>query len=119
MIDISADRIVFRLKDGERSIPASGITRVQHYRNGVLLGAIIGGAAGIPFAIAVSEYANNEGAGAAVAFVPILLGTGIGVGIDALLKRPRTVYRRRAPVRVTASPIVDRSRRGMMLAVNF
>lgn len=119
MIEISADRILFRMKKGERSIPASEITRVQHYRNGVLLGALIGGAAGIPFALALNEYAANEGGSPGVAAVPIVLGMGIGIGIDALLKRPRTVYSRTAPARVTASAIVDRNRRGVRVAINF
>lgn len=119
MIEISAGHIQFQMKDGERSVPAERIARVQHYRNGVLLGAVIGAAAGVPAALGLAEYANNEGGNAAAAAIPIVIGMGIGIGIDSFLKMPRTVYRSEAPARVTASPILDRNRRGVMLAINF
>jgi hypothetical protein len=75
----------------------SEIEQVRRRRNGVLLGAIIGTAAGAVAAIPVYQLAQNEtgDGGKDLAFM-IALGLGTGVAIDALLGKDTTVYRRRA-----------------------
>ena len=76
-----------------RVIPASQIARVQRRRNGVLLGTIIGAAAGVPFGLALRSYAHNEGGNQAGALLfPIGVGAGAGLAIDAALAIDRTVY---------------------------
>jgi hypothetical protein len=95
VVDISDAQIAL-LVDGVRTgIPADQITRVQRRRNGVLLGALIGGGVGVGFGLFGSAYANNEGGNQASAlFIPIAVGLGAGIAIDAALVRPRTVFER-------------------------
>jgi hypothetical protein len=78
---------------------------VQRKRNGVLLGALIGAGVGILPAVAISSYTNNEGGSSAWAAMPIGVGAAMGVGIDALLSKNRTVYQRNANQRVTLTPL--------------
>ena len=54
LIEITADHILLRVKNGQQSIAAPQIMKVGKRKNGVLLGAIIGAGAGIPFALALN-----------------------------------------------------------------
>src|SRR5205814_6860527 len=47
MLEISADRIVLTTQNGQRSFDRPQISKVQKRKNGVLLGAIIGGGAAV------------------------------------------------------------------------
>src|SRR5262245_10091250 len=51
ILEVTAERIVLKMKDGTREIAASEITKVQRRKNGVLLGALIGAGAGVPVAL--------------------------------------------------------------------
>jgi hypothetical protein len=106
------DQIVLNLKGGPQQIPASRILKVQRKHNGVFLGAVIGAAAGILPALAMSAYLNNEGGDSAIALAPIGLGVGVGIGIDALLSTKKTMYQRNPNQRLTLSPVLDRNRLG-------
>ena len=121
LTEISTDRIVLRLEPGnDRSFSASQVARVQRLKNGVLLGALIGLGASIPLAVGAEAYANNEGgSGGAVALGFVAGGTAIGIGIDALIVRPHTVYKRATGKRVTALPTVNRSGVGLKVALTF
>ena len=120
MMEISTERLVLRMKDGPRSIAASQIVKVKQRKNGVLLGALIGAGAGIPFAVVLAEYANNEGGSiAAFAAVPIAVGLGIGTAIDAALPSRKTLYDRNSKSRVTLAPVIDRKGFGARLAFKF
>ena len=120
LIEITDDHILLRVKNGQQSIAAPRIVKVGKKKNGVLLGAIIGAGASIPFALAVSSYANNEGGSQASAFlIPVMMGLGIGTGIDALLPSTRTMYDRNSQRRVTVSPVIDRDRMGGRITLKF
>jgi hypothetical protein len=119
MMEVSLDRIVLQVEGGPMNIAASRIVKVQRRKNGMLLGAIIGLGAGVPFAVFASEYSNNEGGGSAVAAIPILIGLGIGAGIDAAVPSRPTVYDGNSKKRVTIGPVLDRHRIGIGLALKF
>ena len=119
LIEVSPDQIVLNSNGAPQQIPASRILKVQRKHNGVLLGALIGAGVGILPAVAISSYTNNEGGSSAWAAMPIGVGAAMGVGIDALLSKNRTVYQRNASQRVTLTPVVDRNRRGVRLALQF
>ena len=68
LIEITDDHILLRVKNGQQSIAAPQIVKVGKRKNGVLLGAIIGAGASIPFALALSSYAYNEGGSGAARF---------------------------------------------------
>jgi hypothetical protein len=119
LIEITADHILLRVKNGQQSIGAPQIMKVGKRKNGVLLGAVIGAAAGFPFAMGISSYASNEGAGGgAYVLVPVVMGLGIGIGIDALIPSTRTVYEP-TQRRVTVSPVFDRDRLGGRVTIKF
>jgi hypothetical protein len=119
LIEITDAHILLRVKNGQQSIAAPQIVKVGKRKNGVLLGAIIGAGASIPFALAVSSYSYNEGGSPSAAFIPIMMGLGIGTGIDALLPSTRTVYDRNLQRRVTVSPVIDRDRMGGRITLKF
>ena len=119
LIEITADHIVLRVKNGQQRIVAPEIMKVGKRKNGVLLGAVIGAAAAVPFALGVSAYESNEGGGGAGAFYAVGLGLGIGIGIDALIPSTRTIYDRSSQRRVTLSPVIDRDRLGGRVTLKF
>jgi hypothetical protein len=99
VLNLSVDAMTLRTAELTRDLNANQVTRVQRRRNGILLGAVIGAAVGVPFGLALKSYAHNEGGSEGLAvLMPIGVGLGAGIGIDALLVRPRTVYERQAPV---------------------
>lgn len=106
MVEVSADRIVLQLKDGPRTVEAPQIEKVQKRKNGVLLGAVIGAVAALPFALALSSYAYNEGADRTIALFPIIAGVGGGIAIDAALSSNKTLYERKTG-RIVIAPMVD------------
>ena len=120
VVDISNVQITVLANDVRREIPADQVTRVQRRRNGILLGALIGAGAGIPFGIALRSYAYNEGGNEAGALLfPIAVGLGTGVAIDALLVRPRTVFERTPSTRAQLSVIVGPGRAVARMVISY
>jgi hypothetical protein len=119
MFEVTAERIVLKTNNGSRDIAASQITKVQRRKNGVLLGALIGAGAGVPFAIFVAEYSHNEGGSSAAAALPIVFGVGLGTGIDALLGSKKTLYDRSSNRRITLAPVIDKHGVGARVAFKF
>lgn len=119
LVELTATSLLI-FADGERrGFDVDEIRRIQRRRNGVLLGAIIGAAAGGALAAlgAALEDGGDYNAFASIAW-PVALGTGLGVGIDALLVVPRTVYRR--PDRGAAvAPFIAPAGAGVRVAVRF
>jgi hypothetical protein len=119
LIEITPDHILLRVKDGQQSIAFPEIVKVGKRKNGVLLGAVIGAGAGVPFALALHSYAYNEGVSGGGAVVPIIMGFGIGMGIDALIPSTRTMYERLSRPRITVSPVIDGDRMGGRVTFKF
>ena len=103
-----------------RTVQASHVERVQRTRVGVVLGAIIGAGAGIAAGAALASLVGNEGGSRTAAFMlPVAIGVGTGVGLDALINLPRTVYRRTPATRITAAPILGAGVMGGSIRVDF
>jgi hypothetical protein len=116
-----------------RQIPYTAIVRIDRppdtLGNGALIGFLSGAALGL-FAVVADETDDcNPGAfldcgdptTAAYLVVPGLLGAtgaGIGVAIDALVRRDATLYRRGAP-RVMLAPSVGGGARAVRLSVRW
>ena len=66
-------------------------------------------------------YCFNPTAGDYVTATLILggLGTAVGVGIDALIRRDREIYRRGGGARTTVAPALGRSVRGVVVSVTW
>jgi hypothetical protein len=109
------------LVDGQRhTVAAARIARVQRKRVGVLLGAVIGAGVGIAAGAALASYADNEGGSQAAAWMfPIGIGLGTGIGIDALVNLPRTVYRRKPAAQVSVAPIIAPGAQGGSIRISF
>jgi hypothetical protein len=116
---VSPAGLALHIDNVEQRLPAAEVSRIQLRRNGVLLGALIGAGVGVPFGLALKSWAHNEGGSEAAALaVPILIGLGTGIAIDAFLVRPRTVFDRQSP-RATLVPIAAPHTAGVRVAIAF
>jgi hypothetical protein len=74
--------------DGSRNVAANRVTRItvkDSTRNGTVIGALIGGGAGVAGAIALGALCANEGGNCAAANLMLIgLGVGAGAGIGWL-----------------------------------
>ncbi len=119
-VDLSSDTLTIVTESGRRTLEVSDIDRVSRRRRGVLLGSLIGLGVGIGLAIPVNMLYRNEGANGtgAVAYI-VGLSTATGLGIDALIDLPRTVYRRPGSPRVRLAPQVGPGAAGAAVHVTF
>lgn len=119
-VQVADDVLVIKDEQGLRRIPASDVDRITRKRHGVLLGTLIGLGVGTALAVPVNMLFHSEGADATAPTVFLVgLSTGIGVGIDALVDLPRTVYRRDRPMTMRVAPQVGPKRAGVALQVGF
>jgi hypothetical protein len=99
--------------DGRQPVraPLGYIDRAQRRRNGIKLGAIVGGIASAPPAILILVQLSGSAttrSGPGLAALTVLGGIGAGIGIDALLSTNRTIYARNdIAVKVTLLPSLD------------
>jgi hypothetical protein len=130
---LTPDNLVLLTKDRQRrDIPYAVIVRIDRpldtLDNGALIGFVSGAAFGM---LAVIGEANADcepayfscGDPTAVAYflVPAVtgaMGTGVGVAIDALIRRDPTLFRR-GQSRVTLAPTLARGVRGVSLSVRW
>jgi hypothetical protein len=90
--------------------------------NGALNGALIGLAFGGTLAILVCVGGDCDGLAAGVVLGSTLYGTGIGVGVDALIRSERTIYRPSVPSSArgfNVSPILGKDRQGVRFSIGF
>lgn len=87
-------------------------------RNGAITGAVFG-VRGALIGDCPSDSCAGDGVG--VAGVMTALGTGIGVGIDALIVRTQVVYRSRgrSSTRFNITPLLQGGNKGISLSVSF
>jgi hypothetical protein len=96
-VDARPDAMTIATAIGDRTLTPAEMLRVQRHGRGVLLGAIIGGGVGLVFGIGASTILRYEGEdGDGALFGLTALGLGVGIGLDALINIPRTVYLRPA-----------------------
>jgi hypothetical protein len=87
--------------------------------HGIILGAIIGGGVGLACGAAMGSWFHNEGHDRdGPLFGLTALGLGLGIGLDALINIPRTVYQR-APSRTTLGIEAGPRRTAVHLVIGF
>jgi len=131
---LAPDKIVLLTKDRQhRDLAYAGIVRIDRPHDTLANGALIGFASGAVYglvALIAEETADcdpgaffscGDPTGAAYVVIPPLLGAvgaGIGVAIDALVRRDPTLFRRGDP-RVMLAPSLGRAVHGVSLSVRW
>lgn len=118
-VDAGPDALAVATSSGERRVSRSEVERIQRHGHGVILGAIIGGGLGLASGAALGTYFNNEGHDGDAAFFGLTaIGLGAGIGLDAVMNSPRTVYQR-APSRTTLRIDAGPHRTAIRVVVGF
>ena len=109
LVTAGADVLTIETLGGRLSLPYAKIDRVRLRRNGVVLGTIIGAAAGLSYGLFVRNALEPEwGDGDVPMILIIATGVGVGYGFDALMSLNRTIYRR--PAATVGLQLMPRSR---------
>ena len=113
----------------EHDVAAISQRRPDSLKNGALWGLGAGAASGFIISGVGSAAASIwEGPDARVPVGPVLagtvlmagMGTGIGMAVDALIKRDRVIYARSsAPVTVGIAPFMASGRKGVLFAFHI
>lgn len=129
LLELTGSMLVLRVDGLPLELRREDIRTIRQRRtdslaNGALIGLVAGGLAGAAFGAAVAE---DEDADATAGIVLLAagfyggLGAGIGVGIDALIRRQHVIYER--PVTgvtgLRVSPLLGRERRGVLVEWRF
>jgi hypothetical protein len=117
LVDLTPASLTLKSADRRKTLELAEVGRVQRRQNGIVLGGIIGGAAGLALGVMAAVGSDAE-IGAGGIALDTLLGAAIGIGIDALVARPRTLYKR-AERRAAVQPIVGRHTVGVRLALSY
>lgn len=89
------DGVTLRHETDQRTFRFSDIDAISRRKNGMILGPVIGTAAGLAVGLPVRRRFNNEGEDADKPFkVLVVSGLAIGTLLDALIGSEQTVYRR-------------------------
>jgi hypothetical protein len=118
LAELTPGQLTVLVGDERRAVPTTRVERVQRTRIGVTLGAIVGAGTGIATGAVLAHVFDGEyPLQAALGLAGI--GAGAGIGIDALLNLPRTVYTRAAMPRISAGPILRPGVRGASVRISF
>ena len=131
---LGPDNLVLWAKDRQRrDLPYAAILRIDRphdtLANGALIGFLSGAVYGVAALVAEANADCEPGAffdcgdptGAAYVIIPPILGAigaGIGVAIDALVRRDATLFRR-GESRVMLAPSLGRDVRGLSLSIRW
>jgi hypothetical protein len=132
--EIGADTLRLLVGTQPTAVRFASIVRIDRphdtLANGALIGLGVGAAFGLT-AVALEDARECNPAAffdcsdpslAGYVIIPLMtggLGSAIGVGIDALIRRDRTIYRRGDHVRTTLRPIAGHGVRGVVAAVSW
>jgi hypothetical protein len=118
LAELTPGQLTVLVGEERRAVPTTRVERVQRTRMGVTLGAIIGAGTGIATgAVLAHVFDGDYPLQAALGLAAI--GAGAGIGIDALVNLPRTVYRRTAMPTISAGPILAPGVRGAAVRMSF
>ena len=94
----TTDGLTLRHGSDQRTFEFSDIDSVSRRKNGMILGPIIGTAAGFALGLPVRRRFNNEGENGDRALT-VLVASGVAIGtlLDAVIGSERTIYRRPTP----------------------
>jgi hypothetical protein len=114
-------------------IPVDRIAQIARPGDTLANGALFGLAAGATVGLLAST-AGSSGDCAGYDFAPCFggasfivgttlvmgaIGTGIGVAVDALIRRPRVIYRRGARPQARVTPVIGRHVQGAVVTVSW
>ena len=132
--ELTADAVTLLVGSERTDVPYNRILRIDRPHDGLSNGAMIGfgiGAA-LGFAAVLSEenddcdpspfFGCGDPTAAAYVVAPLFvggIGAGVGVAVDALIRRDRNLYRRPGVTAVSVSPALGRGRRGIAVAVSW
>jgi hypothetical protein len=122
LLEITPNALILTVDGGRREIRADRIVEIKrrHWDDPVWTGLLVGLGVGIPCGIAARSYAENEAGNTGIALVgPMLLGAGIGAGVDALLPARTRIYRIRPTAALSVVPIVAPRARGIRVSFRF
>jgi hypothetical protein len=89
------DGVTLRHETDQRTFPFSDIDTISRSRNGMILGPVIGTAAGFAVGLPLRSRMNNEARdGDKGLAVLVVTGVAIGTLLDALIGSEQTIYRR-------------------------
>jgi hypothetical protein len=113
-----------RLELSENDVSAIKQRRSDSLANGALIGLAIGAGASAALMIAVgAEEGEEMEVGFALMAIGIYgaIGTGIGVGIDALIKKEHVIFRRQptTELQVGIAPWLTTQRKGVLVTLRF
>ncbi len=120
LIDTTATDLILQTDQRSRlAVPASGVREIlrrgDSLNNGVLIGLGIGATIGLVGGLTVwDERTGNPPTSYVLMFSGLF--AGLGAVVDAVIQRDRVVFR--APG-LTVGPILDRGRRGFVVAVRW
>ena len=115
-LSLAGDNRMFAERDVE------AVTRHDHanVRTGALWGFGIGAGLGVLAGAAICEYRCEPGAYAAVALVYGGLGSGIGVGISAMMPTEQLIFRSSSSkARLTVAPVLSQDRKALSVSLRF
>jgi hypothetical protein len=123
LADLSASALELDISGTRRRFQSGDVDVVEKrgadsLKNGALIGLSIGaGFAGTALGLITQEWAYT----AVGALIYGGIGAGIGAGVDALIEGRRVIYARSgsAQTSVHIAPILSRSRKGVLLSLNF
>jgi hypothetical protein len=119
VLDADPDSLSVSASGADRRLARSEVARVQRHGHGIVLGAIIGGGIGLASGVALGTYFYNEGHDRdGPLFGLTALGLGFGIGIDAMVNIPRTLYQR-SPSRTTFNVEAGPRRAAVRVLVAF
>jgi len=120
------------VRDGRvTEIPFDRITQISRPPDSLANGALIGLASGAAFGLIGSTVGTDDcdeiyyecygGPGYVIGSTLIFggIGAGIGVGVDALIRRNRVIYRRDSGVQTRLAPVVAPGVKGVVVAMRW
>lgn len=125
LVDLSSASLVLATGNNSREWQESDVARIRQRRGDSLAnGALWGLAAGAAYAgvgvLSAPEEFETAGIAAAVIGFFAAAGTGIGVGIDALIRKDKVIYEPRSRATgLEVVPLVGTGRKGALLSIRF
>ena len=127
LVAVTPDSLILWRDGAEQQLERRGIVRVQKrdsLKNGIIAGAVVGSVMGLLTA-GISDCPSGSESGclgtrSAFAVFSAVTYTGLGVGIDALIRGRTTVYRREPEGRQTTVSVgVSKARASLGIGVRW
>jgi hypothetical protein len=123
LVGVSGDILTTTAGDDIRQLSMSDVTRVRaRHSDSLINGALIGAGAAVAsglFLCSLTETWENCRDDVGPMFRIAAIGSGIGLGLDALIRGRRTIYEAPGATRVHLAPIVVRHAGGLQVSVTF